>query len=160
MPYSVSAISEKKNAMCSSCIHPQSTRKKSHQNTMRGWIWRRRRLGLRRRWRAEGGGEVPALGVGGVGGEMEADQDGGGTERAGETGGADGRPRGRRANDDDVPDAPTAGVAAATQAARSRRSASEAKQDGGGAERSGETVAAAEGDGHGGGGSGGAGRSD
>ncbi|KAF0888849.1 hypothetical protein E2562_019360 [Oryza meyeriana var. granulata] len=91
---------------------------------------------------------------------MEVDQDGGGTERAGETGEADGRPRGRRANEDDVPDAPTAGVVAATQAARSRRSALEAEQDGGGTERAGETVAAAEGDGCGGGGSGGAGGSD
>ncbi|KAF0921438.1 hypothetical protein E2562_007001 [Oryza meyeriana var. granulata] len=45
------------------------------------------------------GGEVPVLGVGGVGGEVEAEQDGAGAERAGETGGADGRPRGRRAND-------------------------------------------------------------
>ncbi|KAF0903073.1 hypothetical protein E2562_024054 [Oryza meyeriana var. granulata] len=44
------------------------------------------------------GGEVPALDVEGVGGEVEAKQDGGGAERAGETGGADGRPRGRRAN--------------------------------------------------------------
>ncbi|KAF0931884.1 hypothetical protein E2562_007076 [Oryza meyeriana var. granulata] len=33
---------------------------------------------------------------------MEAEQDGGGAEHAGETGGADGRPRGRRANDGDV----------------------------------------------------------
>ncbi|KAF0896835.1 hypothetical protein E2562_028132 [Oryza meyeriana var. granulata] len=45
------------------------------------------------------GGKVLALGVGGVGGEVEAEQDGGGAERAGETGGANGRPRGRRAND-------------------------------------------------------------
>ncbi|KAF0916253.1 hypothetical protein E2562_005872 [Oryza meyeriana var. granulata] len=44
------------------------------------------------------GGEVPALGIGGVGGEVEAEQDGGGTERVGETRGADGRPRGRCAN--------------------------------------------------------------
>ncbi|KAF0923317.1 hypothetical protein E2562_005278, partial [Oryza meyeriana var. granulata] len=48
------------------------------------------------------GGEVPALGVGGVGGEVEAEQDYGGAERAGKTGGADGRPRSRRANDGDV----------------------------------------------------------
>ncbi|KAF0910166.1 hypothetical protein E2562_001380 [Oryza meyeriana var. granulata] len=66
---------------------------------------------------------------------VEAEQDGGGAELAGETGGADGRPRGRRANDsgrgggDPGGEVPALGVGGEV----------EAEQDGGGAELAGKT---------------------